>query len=91
MSVKLSIPAVFQKLCAFNSEIEIEAADIAGLLENLERQFPGFKRRLFDAQGRFNKFINLYVNGKDIRFLEKEKTRLKNGDEVSLIAAIAGG
>lgn len=91
MTVKLNIPAVFQKLSAFNPEITIAAEDIQELIDNLERKFPGFKRRLCDEQGRFNKFVNLYVNGKDIRFLDKEKTRLKNGDEVDLVAAIAGG
>lgn len=91
MAVKLIIPAVFQKLSAFNPEISIAAEDIGELIDKLERKFPGFKRRLCDEQGRFNKFINLYVNGKDIRFLDQEKTRLKDGDEVRIVAAIAGG
>jgi molybdopterin synthase sulfur carrier subunit len=64
---------------------------VGGVIEELERQFPGMKERIFDESGQIRRFINIYVNQEDIRFLDGEKTALKQGDEVAIVPAIAGG
>ena len=61
------------------------------VLEHLDRSFPGIRERLCDEHGAVRRFINLYLNDEDIRFLEGEKTVLKDGDELAIIPAIAGG
>lgn len=91
MSIKVQIPTPLQKVTQGNSEIEIEAGTIKELINNLENNYPGIKERICDDKGEIRKFINLYVNEEDIRFLKQEKTKLHNGDEVSIIPAIAGG
>ncbi len=91
MPIKVRIPTPLQSLTKNSSEILIEAGTILELIENLEKNFPGIKGRLVDETGKIRRFINFYVNEEDIRFLKKEITPLKNGDEVSIIPAIAGG
>ena len=59
--------------------------------ENLEKEFPGIKERICDEKGKVRRFINIYVNEEDVRFLKQHETPLKDGDEVSIIPAIAGG
>jgi molybdopterin synthase sulfur carrier subunit len=73
------------------SEIEMEGNSIAQLIENLGAAHPGLKERLYDEKGEVRRFINIYVNEEDIRFLTGKDTPLKDGDEVSIIPAIAGG
>ncbi len=91
MSIKVRIPQALQKLTQNKAEVEAEAGDIRGLIEDLEKNFPGIKERLCDEKGALRRFINIYVNEEDIRFLESDKTVLKDKDEVSIIPAIAGG
>ncbi|MBI5144715.1 MAG: MoaD/ThiS family protein [Candidatus Omnitrophica bacterium] len=91
MSIKVRIPTPLQKLTENKAEVEAEAKDIRELIEDLERKFPGIKERLCDEKGALRRFINIYVNEEDIRFLEKDNTPLKDKDEVSIIPAIAGG
>lgn len=91
MPIKVRIPTPLQKYTHNKSEVEIEAQDIKELIENLDKKFPGIKERLCEEEGNLRKFINIYVNEEDIRFLDMEKTLLKDGDEVSIIPAIAGG
>lgn len=91
MSIKVRIPTPLQKLTKDSAEVEANAEDIQGLIEDLEKNFPGIKARLCDEKGALRRFINIYVNEEDIRFLKMDKTSLKNGDEVSIIPAIAGG
>ncbi|MCM8765365.1 MAG: MoaD/ThiS family protein [Candidatus Omnitrophica bacterium] len=91
MGVKVRIPTPLQKLTGNLPEVEVEGRDIQELVENLEKKFPGMKERLTDERGKLRKFVNIYVNEEDIRFLQMEKTSLKEGDEVSIIPAIAGG
>lgn len=89
--VKVRIPTPLQKLTQNKMEVEANAETVAGLVEDLEKRFPGIKERLCDETGKIRRFINIYVNEKDIRFLENEKTKIKDGDEISIIPAIAGG
>lgn len=91
MSIKVRIPTPLQKLSQDQAEVEVEAGDIRELIERLERDFPGMKERLCDENGVLRRFINIYVNEEDIRFLKLDKTTLQDGDEVSIIPAIAGG
>lgn len=91
MSVIVRIPTPLQKLTGNQSAVEVEATSIAEMIEELESQCEGFKERLCDENGNLRRFVNLYVNDEDIRFLKNEETELKEGDEVSIIPAIAGG
>jgi molybdopterin converting factor small subunit len=91
MSVKVLIPTTLQKFTNNQATLECGASDIAELLESLEQSCPGIKSRLCDEQGQPRRFLNFYVNSEDIRFLEGTKTPLKQGDEVSIVPAVAGG
>jgi len=91
MSIKVRIPTPLQKLTQDKAEVEVEAGDIKELIDNLEKSFPGIKERLCDEKGILRRFINIYVNEEDIRFLQRDNTLIKDGDEVSIIPAIAGG
>ena len=90
MGVKVRIPTPLQKLTDGRSEVECSAKNIAELVEALEKDFPGMKERLTDG-GKVRRFINIYVNDEDIRFMSKEETALKDGDSISIVPAIAGG
>ena len=89
--VKVRIPAPLQKLTGNKQEVEADAANIKELVTDLERQFPGIRSRLLDESGKIRRFINFYVNDEDIRFLKQDETPLLDGNEVSIIPAIAGG
>lgn len=91
MGVKVRIPSPLLKLTNNQSEVTAEGATIADILNNLEAQFKGIKERICEENGTPRRFINIYLNEEDIRFLQGEKTAVKPGDEVSIIPAIAGG
>ncbi len=92
MSVTVRIPTPLRKL---TNELDIVRADGAGTLiaciEELERQYPGLKERLCDETGELRRFVNVYVNGEDVRFQQGMQTTVKPGDEVSIVPAVAGG
>ena len=85
------IPTPLRKLTADQDEVNVSASNISVLIEELENQYPGIKARLCDESGEVRRFINLYVNNEDIRFLDGKETALKDEDIVSIIPAIAGG
>lgn len=91
MSIKVRIPTPLQKLTNNQSEVMCEAKNINELLASLEKQYPGIKERLCDAEGKLRRFVNVYVNEEDIRFMQGQDTSLKAGDDISIIPAIAGG
>ncbi|MDD5449825.1 MAG: MoaD/ThiS family protein [Candidatus Omnitrophica bacterium] len=91
MSIKVRIPAPLQKLTGNKVEVECSGSTIRELIDNLEKDYPGLKERFYDEKGKLRRFINVYVNEEDIRFLKKDETAVKDGDEVSIIPAIAGG
>lgn len=91
MPVKVRIPTPLQKLTNDQAEIQCDAVDINAMLAELEKKHPGVKERLCDAEGKLRRFVNIYVNEEDIRFLKGQDTALKPGDDVSIIPAIAGG
>lgn len=71
--------------------VNAEGATIIEVIDNLNVQFPGIKERLADDQGNLRRFVNIYVNGEDVRFLQDKLTAVKDGDEISIVPAIAGG
>ena len=91
MAVKVRIPTPLMKLTDNQAEVSVEGGSISEVINNLENQFNGIKERICDENGSPRRFINIYVNEEDIRFLEAENTAVKDGDEVSIIPAIAGG
>ncbi len=91
MAVKVLIPTPLQKLTNDQATVDCVGTSVAELLESLEQSCPGIKARLCDEQGQLRRFVNFYVNSEDIRFLDGVNTSLNDGDEVSIIPAIAGG
>lgn len=91
MPIKVRIPAPLQKLTRGNAEIDGEGRDIRELIDHLEKDFPGLKERLYDEKGYLRRFINIYVNEEDVRSLQLDRTAVKDGDEILIIPAIAGG
>ena len=91
MAIKVRIPTPLMKLTDNQSEVSAEGANISDIINNLENQFNGIKDRICEENGAPRRFINIYINEEDIRFLEGEKTTVKDGDEISIIPAIAGG
>ena len=91
MPIKVRIPTPLQKLTNDQEEIDVQASSIRELIEALEKNYPGIKNRICDESGNVRRFVNIFLNDEDIRFLEKETTPLKEGDVVSIIPAIAGG
>ena len=91
MPQKVRIPTPLRKLTNNEELIEVDATTIGGAITELQNRFPGIQERLVDEKGEVRKFVNVYVNEEDIRFLQNQKTPLKDGDEISIIPAIAGG
>lgn len=91
MPVKVRVPTPLMKLTNNQSEVSAEGGTVAEVLNDLEKQFAGIKERICEENGTPRRFINIYLNEEDIRFLDGEKTKIKDGDEVSIIPAIAGG
>jgi len=91
MSVTVRIPTPLRGLTGGQGEVKASAASVAELIEALEGQYTGLRARLCDDQGQLRRFINIYVNEEDIRFLQGAQTPLKAGDQVSIVPAIAGG
>lgn len=91
MAVLVRIPTPLRSMTKGAAEVHAEADTVGGLIDDLERQYPGLRDRLVEDGGQIRRFINVYVNQEDIRFLDGAKTALKPGDEVSIVPAIAGG
>jgi len=89
--IKVRIPTPLRPLTRGQGEVEAKATSVAELIEQLEAVHPGMKDRLCDGSGDLRRFVNVYVNEEDIRFLNGKETLLKDGDEVSIVPAIAGG
>ncbi len=89
--IKVRIPTPLRPLTKNQGEVESKGGSIAELIDNLEAAHPGIKGRLYDEGGELRRFVNLYVNEEDVRFLKGKETTLKDGDEVSIVPAIAGG
>jgi len=91
MAVQVLIPTPLQKFTNDEASVSLEADSIDALIDALDGRFPGFKARLCDENGKLRRFLNIYVNSEDIRFLDNQSTPLSPGDEVSIVPAVAGG
>src|SRR5438445_2280926 len=91
MPAKVRIPAPLRKLTKEQAVVDIPGKTVDEILANLEKNYPGMKERICDENGQIRRFINVFVNGEDIRFKEGAKTAVAEGAEISIIPAIAGG
>jgi molybdopterin synthase sulfur carrier subunit len=91
MPVLVRIPTPLRALARGHSEVQATGETVMAVVDDLERQFPGLRERLVDDKGELRRFVNVYVNEEDIRFLQGKETALKDGDEVAIVPAIAGG
>ncbi len=89
--IKVRIPTPLRTLTKGQGEVEASAGNIDDMIGTLDATYPGLKSRLCDEKGDLRRFVNIYVNEEDIRFLDGKETSLKDGDEVSIVPAIAGG
>lgn len=90
MAVKVLIPTPLQKITGGKDVVEAQPGKIIDIINALDKKFPGLAERLCQ-DGKIRRFINVYVNEEDVRFLQGEETIVKDGDEVSIVPAIAGG
>ncbi|HZP26215.1 MAG TPA: MoaD family protein [Dehalococcoidia bacterium] len=90
MAIQVRVTANFQKLIGGERSVQGEGKTLGELLDNLEQRFPGFKDNVM-TDGQLQRFVNIYLNDEDIRFLEKLETPLNEGDVVSILPALAGG
>ena len=91
MSVLIRIPTPLRRMTNGESKVEIETKNVGDMVEKLDSSYPGFKARLVDENGDLRYFVNIYLNGEDVRFLQGLDTATKSGDEVSIVPAVAGG
>lgn len=91
MTVQVKIPTPLRKVTSERDTVAGEGENLEQCIEGLERQFPGFKERVCDETGELRRFVNIFINGEDVRFLSGLQTPLKTGDEVSIVPAVAGG
>jgi molybdopterin synthase sulfur carrier subunit len=90
MSVKVKVPVPLQRLTEGKEEVEGEKGTIIALIEELDQKYPGLAERISE-DGKLRRFVNVYVNEEDVRFLNNEATSVDDGDVVSIVPAIAGG
>jgi sulfur-carrier protein len=88
---KVRIPTPLRKLTNNEELVEVNASNVGEAITQLQTRYPGIKERLVDETGAIRRFVNVYVNEEDIRFLQNQETPLKGTDEISIIPAIAGG
>jgi molybdopterin synthase sulfur carrier subunit len=91
MAVTVRIPTQLRELSGGNAEVTTEGGTLAAVLDGLESSHPGFRERLFDDQGELRRFVNVFVDDEDIRFLDGVDTEVKDGATVSIVPAVAGG
>ena len=91
MSLRVIIPTPLRRAADDLEAVEVEPGTIKEIIDSLDRRYPGFGSRVFDDNGGLRRFINIYVNGEDVRFLDNLATSVADGAEVSIVPAIAGG
>jgi len=91
MNVTVRIPTPLRKLTNNQDVVSGDGGTLSACIEALDRQYPGFRERLLDETGELRRFLNVYVNGEDVRFQQGMQTLLSPGDEVSIVPAVAGG
>ena len=91
MSVEVRIPTPLRRVTNGQEKAAVEGDNLAQVIDSLETKYPGIKERLCDEAGDLRHFVNIYVNGEDVRFLQGLETGIKSGDEISIVPAVAGG
>jgi molybdopterin synthase sulfur carrier subunit len=91
MPIQVRIPTPLRKLTGGAESVAASGATIGAIVQDLESRHPGLRERICDDSGKVRRFVNVYVNGDDIRFLSNLDTPVKDGDEISIVPAIAGG
>jgi molybdopterin synthase sulfur carrier subunit len=91
MAVTVRVPTPLQKITGGKGEVSATGSNIKEIFADMEKNFPGLRERIYSEDGELRRFINIYVNEEDIRFLESEESAVKDGDVISIIPAIAGG
>lgn len=88
--VNIKIPTPLRKFTNQQGEVQVDGNTVSDIIDSLEKNHPGIKKRLLDEHGKVRKFINIYVGDEDIRFLQKEETKV-DGKDITIVPAIAGG
>ena len=91
MSIEVRIPPVLRKHTGGSNSVKVDGATVAQVLDALDASHPGFKSEITDGSGQIHRFINLYRNGEDVRFLQQLDTSVADGDVVAILPAVAGG
>tara|TARA_Y100001934_G_scaffold281131_1_gene389855 strand:- start:1099 stop:1377 length:279 start_codon:yes stop_codon:yes gene_type:complete len=91
MAVTVNIPTPLRKLTNNESEVSVEAGSVGDLIDALDAAYSGIAEKLLDEKGDIRRYVNVFVNDEDIRFLDGKETALKDGDNISIVPAIAGG
>jgi molybdopterin synthase sulfur carrier subunit len=88
--ITVRVPTPLRTLTGGADEVQVEGTNVAEVIEDLEKKHPGMRERLLDDKG-VRRFVNIYANDEDIRFLDNLETAVADGDSVSIVPAIAGG
>ena len=91
MSIMVRIPTPLRRVTNGQDKVQVNGDSVGAIIGDLDSQFPGLKERLFDEQGELRNFVNIYVNGEDVRFLDGINSATAEGDEISIVPAVAGG
>jgi len=91
MSVVVRIPTPLRRMTNGQDKVQVESGNLAAMVDELEGSYPDLKDRLLDENGDLRYFVNIYLNGEDVRFLDGLETATSSGDEVSIVPAVAGG
>jgi MoaD family protein len=91
VAVEVRIPTVFRKFTANQATVEVDGGTIADVIDQLDARHPGMKEQLMTASGELHRFVNVYVNDEDARYLENLGTKVSEGDTVALLPSVAGG
>jgi molybdopterin synthase sulfur carrier subunit len=91
MAIEVRVPTILRSYTAGAKAVSAAGDDLAELLNDLDRQFPGLRERLITAEGGLHRFVNVYVNDEDVRFLGVLETKVSDGDTVTILPAVAGG
>ncbi len=91
MGILVRVPTPLRRLTNGQDKLDVAASTITELIDKMNADFPGFKERLLDEAGDLRYFVNIYLNGEDVRFLKGLATSTKTGDEISIVPAVAGG
>lgn len=91
MAVEVRIPTMFRRYTEGRAEVDLDPGTIADLIDQLDARFPGVKGQLVTDSGELHRFVNVYVNDEDARYLDKLHTKVTDGDKVALLPSVAGG